>query len=160
MQDNVESQLEAQQRIKDAQEQTMQDARDAIDQIGSFAQQGLTNLGLQQKLSGTFDTPAAAQERAQYIQTNVVGGIDQKIQLLTQQRNQELASGDTKAAEALRLAIEQALGEKMQAQLDAQEEIAKNTEDAADALKEFGGSVGFEFQGQSFTDLLGAGVGT
>jgi len=159
MQQNVEDQLAAQEKIKQAQEDQMQAQRDALDQASQFTQLGLDRLGLQQKLSGTYDTPAARQARAQFIQENVVGGIDQKIALLTQQRQQELASGDTKRAEELRLAIEQALNDKLQAQLEAQQEIAANTEETANLLKEFNGSVGFEFGGQAFTDLLGAGVG-
>ena len=60
--------------------------------------------------------------------------------------------------------LTQAYAEKqneiLQAQLDAQEATAKNTEDTADAIKNLGGTLGFEFGGARLTDaLVQSGIG-
>jgi hypothetical protein len=122
---------------------------------------GLQQLELQQRLAGNFDDAGSRVQRADYIRGNVVTGLSGELdalrgQLATVQREDP---NNVPLARQIAEAIAGKQNEILQAQLSAQELIEENTKAAADALKEFTGSAAFEFQGQTFTDNLGVGLG-
>lgn len=127
------------------------------DRVG-LAQAGRQMLELQQRLAGTYDT--GGQARADYITQNVIPALQAEREGLRLQGIEAMRQNNADLARQLRQAWEEKGNDILQAQLDAQEETARNTADTADALKNLGGTLGFEFQGARLTDdLLASGVG-
>ncbi len=127
------------------------------DRVG-LAQAGRQTLELQQRLAGTYDT--GGQARADYITQNVIPALQAEREGLRLQGIEAMRQNNADLARQLRQAWEEKGNDILQAQLDAQEETARNTADTADALKNLGGTLGFEFQGARLTDdLLASGVG-
>jgi cell wall-associated NlpC family hydrolase len=140
---------------KQAAEAAAQAAVDSARHGETMANLGLDTLGLQQQIAGTYDTAAGQQARANYIRSviipqmqNVVGGLQGQLAVAQQQ-------GDATLADQIAEAIAQQQNGILQEQLDAMNVVADNTA----PLQDFTGSLGFEFNGQQFSDLLGAGVG-
>ena len=127
------------------------------DRVG-LAQTGRQTLELQQRLAGTYDT--GGQARADYITQNVIPALQAEREGLRLQGIEAMRQNNADLARQLRQAWEEKGNDILQAQLDAQEETARNTADTADALKNLGGTLSFEFQGSRLTDdLLASGVG-
>lgn len=127
------------------------------DRVG-LAQTGRQTLELQQRLAGTYDT--GGQARADYITQNVIPALQAEREGLRLQGIEAMRQNNADLARQLRQAWEEKGNDILQAQLDAQEETARNTADTADALKNLGGTLSFEFQGSRLTDdLLSSGVG-
>lgn len=145
---------DAAQLIKDAALKAAQDVVDTAAHRGTMADLGLQRLELQQRLAGTFDTGGA--QRADYITKTIMPSIQAEINALTAQQDEAKKQGDTTLARQIAEQIGGKQNELLQAQLDAQEQIAANTE----SLKDFDGSITFEYQGQRFDDdLSDIGVG-
>ena len=141
----IDDAAQAAQDAKDARDAQRQATIDAAAGAVSLAQGGLQGLGLRQQLAGTYDM--GGQARSDYITHNIVPAIQAEIETL--RRNGASATD-----------VQQAQNDLLQAQLDAQDAIKGNTADTADALKNLGGTLGFEFQGARLTDdLLASGVG-
>ncbi|MCK9251050.1 MAG: phage tail tape measure protein [Solirubrobacteraceae bacterium] len=119
--------------------------------VAQLQQQG---LALRQQLAGTYD--GGAVDRAAFIRATVIPAIQRQItadqaQVETERRTWGAESDQFRAAMLKLLQDQNALA---QAQLDEQEEIRKNT-----ASRSFGGSLGFEFGGGAYTDLILDGAG-
>lgn len=117
-------------------------------------------LQTQQRLAGNFDDVASQITRRDFILNQIIPKLQDELNALVQQQTAAQQEGDKNLAQQIAEAIVGKQNEILQAQLDAQEQTAQNTSDTADALKELSGSLAFSFGGQSFTDLLGTGVGT
>ena len=118
---------------------------------------GLQGLELRQRLAGTFETGGA--ERASFIRANIIPALQGELSALEHAlavaRAEEVQDARLIAQREEEVAAKQ--NEILQAQLDAQEqgnEIAKQMLDA------FRGTTGFEFAGQSWTDLLTFSAGS
>lgn len=138
---------DAAQALRDAATQAAQEAVDSASSQTNLAGAGLQRLELEQRLAGTYEAGGAA--RAQYITANVVPALQAELTALKEQERVAREQGD---AAALRQTIEAEAAksnEILQAQLDAQEQIADNTEP-----RRFGGTLGFGFGGETLTDTL------
>jgi TP901 family phage tail tape measure protein len=130
-----------------------QNAVDAAVHSTTIADLGLQRLELQQRLGGSFETGGVA--RAEFIRTQIIPALEAELQALRDQQRAAQQAGDATLARQIAEAIFGKENAILQAQLDAQEQIAANTE----ALREFQGALGFEFGGQRFTDLINLGTG-
>jgi len=116
-------------------------------------------IGLQQQLAGTFDSIGGAQGRADYIRAQVIPGIQAEIGALVAQQQVANRQGDQVLAQQIGEAIGQRQNDVLQRQLDAQDAIKQATQASAQAIAAMNGTLAFQYQGQSFTDLVGTGVG-
>jgi hypothetical protein len=133
--------------------------------VSTMGDLGLQHLELEQKLAGTFETGGA--ERAKFITGTIVPGIEAELEALRGEQAVAQAQNDQARLRELAELIAGKDNEKLAALLAAMEltatntgEAAENTEKTIDALKQFGGTIGFEQRGQAFSDhLLGFGIG-
>jgi hypothetical protein len=112
-----------------------------------MASTGLQRLELEQRLAGTYDAGGA--QRSGYITGTVVPALQSELDALKGQEETYRTQG---MGAELRQTIEAEASksnEILQAQLDAQEQIADNTDP-----KQFGGTLGFTFGGETLTDSL------
>jgi hypothetical protein len=169
--DLVRSTLEMIQQAQTDIMNTMADAADAIreaaqaalqasiaqaEHASSMASYGMQELELRQQLGGTYDTPGGALARADYINTTIVPALTAELGPLRDALNAALTPEERAAAEE---ALAQQQIEILQAQLAAQEATQAATEATAERLQSMGGTLGFEFGGQQFTDLITTGIG-
>lgn len=149
--------IEGTRELAAAQRQRIQEAAqravDAAANVTSLRQARLAGLELEQRLAGNPDAASARTARADFIKQQIVPALNEELAKLKEQ----MAHVDDKGAQEV--AIQQKQNEILQAQLDAQELTAANTEAMAEALANFSGTLGFEFGGQSFTDAITLGVG-
>ena len=141
--------LEADEAVRQAVTDDAQRIVDTYTSGSSRADEGLRRLELNQRLIGTSGSAGGAQGRADYIRQQIIPAIQAEIAALDLQRQVALGQSN---ADLFRQLTDQILGREndiLQRQLDAQEQIAENTE----ALKEFGGSNAFSYRDQLFTDL-------
>jgi TP901 family phage tail tape measure protein len=138
---------DAAQLLRDASVKAAQDTVDQAAHGTTLANTGLERLGLEQKLAGTYDSGGAA--RSAYITSNVVPALQNELGAL---KAQEQTYREQGMGAELAQTIE-AEGSKqneiLQASLDAQQEIADNTNP-----RQFGGTLGFSFGGETLTDAL------
>jgi hypothetical protein len=152
----LDAMAQAAQLLRQAAEQAAQSLVDAATHTETMANYGLQALQLREQLSGTFDTTAGGMERQAYINTQIIPALQQELAALQNQLAVAQQQNDAALATQTEESIAAKNNEILQASLDAQNQIAQNT---ADLLREFGGSTGFQFGGQDFTDLLSTGVG-
>lgn len=143
-------------QVEQQRQAVMAAAQEAIDtsafQTGAV-QARLQGLELSQQLAGTFDTGGA--QRADFIHQQIVPALQAELNSILGELSAAASTGD---AATYRQAILDALGKQneiSQANLDANEATAANTDD----LKDLAGSTTFEFGSQRFTDLVAVGTG-
>jgi hypothetical protein len=171
----VDSTLEAIQSVQTEIVGAMQAAREAIQaaahavtesaaHISTMADLGLSHLELEQKLAGTFESGGA--ERAKFIRESVVPGIERELEALRSEQALAQAQSDQARLRELAELIAGKDNERLTALLAAMEltaanteSTAENTEQTAAALKNFGGTIGFEQRGQNWSDFVGLGTG-
>lgn len=122
----------------------------------NMADLGLQHLELEQQLAGTFETHEAKVARANYINSQIIPTLQAEEAALNAKLAAAREAGDTELARQVAEEIAAVQNGILQAQLDAQELMAEELEDLNDALT---GTLGFSFRSQSFTDILGLGVG-
>ncbi|MCK9250997.1 MAG: phage tail tape measure protein [Solirubrobacteraceae bacterium] len=120
----------------------------------SMAQLEQQGFSLRQQLAGTAETGGAA--RAQFIRSTVIPAIQRAIDADRAAVDVERRTWgqDSEQHRQAQLRLAQRMNELLQAQLDEQEQIKSNT-----AQRSFGGSLGFEFAGGAYTDLILDGAG-
>jgi TP901 family phage tail tape measure protein len=138
---------DAAQLLRDASVKASQDVVDQAAHGSTMASTGLQRLELEQRLAGTYDAGGA--QRSGYITGTVVPALQSELDALKGQEETYRTQG---MGAELRQTIEAEASksnEILQAQLDAQEQIADNTDP-----KQFGGTLGFTFGGETLTDSL------
>lgn len=145
--------------INAAMSATAQHQVDLAQAAGRMTDLSEARIGLQQQLAGTFDSIGGAQGRADYIRAQVIPGIRAEIGALVEQQQVANRQGDQVLAQQIGEAIGQRQNDVLQRQLDAQDAIKQATQASAQAIAAMNGTLGFQYQGQSFTDLVGTGVG-
>jgi len=124
----------------------------------SLAQVGLQGIELTQRLAGSYDK--GGQQRADYILSTIVPDLQAEQAGIRAQGIEAMRQNNADLARQLTQAYAEKQNEILQAQLDAQEATAQNTEQTADALKNLGGTLGFDFGGARMTDaLIASGIG-
>lgn len=123
----------------------------------NMAESGLSSLELHQKLAGTYET--GGQQRADYINKQILPALNKELSALVNEKKTAEEQGDTKLAEQIAEAIAGQQNKILETQLQVQEETKSATQAMANAMTNAGGSLGFQFNQQSFTDLIGVGVG-
>jgi hypothetical protein len=139
-----------------------QEAVDAAQYHGDVHQAGYEALQLHQQLRGTTpDNLGDAQERASYITNTIIPDLQKQQAALFSQYQTDLSTtgADSDETRQAFLAFLAKGNEISQQQLDAQNQIKDATEQTAENTKDFGGSLGYEFGGAAFTDLIRAGSG-
>jgi hypothetical protein len=116
-------------------------------------------IGANGELGDYYDTPEAGAARAGFITGSIIPSLEKERRQIRKQIKVAKAAGKTSLVEDLKLALNETTNKILQAQLEAQEATAVNTEEAAETLAEFGGSLSFQFGGQQFTDYIGLGLG-
>jgi hypothetical protein len=147
--------------IRQAAEKTAQIAVDSSNFHESVDEAGYQGLQLRQQLAKTQDSYAAAQERADYINTTLIPDM-QAQQAALYANYQTLLAQEGPDADATRQALLDYLqkgNDISQEQLDAEQQTADATQKMADQMADYKGSLAFEFGGQTFSDLLTVGVG-
>jgi 3D (Asp-Asp-Asp) domain-containing protein len=147
--DIASAQADAADLMRAAAAKAAQDVVDAATHTRSMADMGLQRLDLEQQLIGTHDTTGGAQGRADFITQTIIPAIRGEIAALEQQQQAAQATGDQALATQIAEAIYGKQNDVLQEQLAAQQETAANTS----ALKDFGGSLAFSYQGQVQTDI-------
>jgi 3D (Asp-Asp-Asp) domain-containing protein len=147
--DIASAQADAADLMRAAAARAAQDVVDAAGHGRSMADMGLQRLDLEQQLIGTHDTTGAAQGRADFITQTIIPAIQGEIAALVAQQAVAQAAGDRALANQIAEAIYGKQNDVLSQQLAAQQETAANTS----ALKDFGGSLAFGYQGQIQTDL-------
>lgn len=132
---------------RQAAERAAQDAVDAAGSTTTLANSGLARLELEQKIAGTYDTGGVT--RGQFIQTNVIPALQAELAALAEQERVARANGTAAELRAVIEAEAAKQNEILQASLDAQEDIAANTEP-----RKFGGTLAFSYGGETLTDSL------
>lgn len=123
----------------------------------NMAESGLQSLELHQKLAGTYET--GGEQRSEYINKQILPALQKELTALVNEKKTAEEQGDTKLAEQIAEAIAGQQNKILEAQLQAQEETKSATQAMANAMTNAGGSLGFQFNQQEFTDLIGVGVG-
>lgn len=128
-----------------------QRSTDRAGAVSDMASVMFERLGLEQKLAGTYDS--ASQARRDFILSQMVPALNAEIEAMVSQLQVVMENGDEEAQRQQRNALEQKRNELLQLQLDAQEQIAENTDP-----RSIGGALAFQFGGENLTDqlLLGA----
>lgn len=135
--------------MREAAMRAVQDIVDVTSHQAGMAGRGLQRIELEQRLAGTFESAGAGQARAEFIRRQIIPAMDAEIIALERQRMEAEAQGNASLVRQLREQIFDKQNEILQANLDANEQTAANT----DALKEFGGSTAFSYREQVMTDL-------
>ncbi len=118
-------------------------------------------FGLDQKLAGTFDTPGGALARGNYIRDVVLPKIAEEQGAKRKEYDEAVRQGNHELARILFEALKGLDNDWKRGMLESNEQTAEATKQAADQLKEMGGSIGFEFGGAITTDRLAdLGLGT
>jgi TP901 family phage tail tape measure protein len=154
---------QAVQTLADGAEAIRQASMMAVQQVVDRAAHGTTmsNLALQrieleQRLAKTYESGGHA--RADYVRSQVIPALQSELVALEQKRaeseRQEAGQADKPLTRADMEAIAAKQNEILQAQLTAAEAIEANTNS-----KRTGGSLGFGFGGDVYTDVLLDGVG-
>lgn len=116
------------------------------------ARMGLERLELQQRIAGTFETGGTA--RADYIRQHIIPALERQLAAQEHQLQAAEQIGDRAGIRQAILDIGQTQIAILQATQEATEQTAENT---GEALRQVGGTLGFEARGQQFTDdLVGA----
>jgi len=123
----------------------------------NMAESGLQSLELHQKLAGTYET--GGEQRAEYINKQILPALQKELTALVNEKKTAEEQGDSKLAEQIAEAIAGQQNKILEAQLQVQEETKSATQAMANAMTNAGGSLGFQFNQQEFTDLIGVGVG-
>lgn len=151
------------QLARDAARKASQELVDAAAYYTGSVQTRQTRMELQQQLDelrggAKFDSYEARQARADNIRNTLLPALDAELAALRRQMDDE---ADKNSAEfrAAQSAHEAKQNEILEAQLRAEQEISRNTADAADALKQLGGSLTFSFNNQLFSDVINSGIG-
>lgn len=137
-------------------------AEHAVEQAAfahNMADMGLQHLELEQQLAGTGDTLKSKEARATYIRGQIIPTLQSEQGALESQLAAARELGGEEGEKlAMQIAEQIAAVQNgiLQAQLEAQELTAAAVQDLNDAIS---GSLGFEFNSQGFTDLMGLGVG-
>jgi TP901 family phage tail tape measure protein len=147
--------------VREAQDRARQAILDAaaakVDEAGSgttLASLAVQRLELEQRLAGTFE--GGGQARADAIRQQVIPALEAEQRALEAQRQAAVEQGDAVLARQIAEAIAGKQNEVLQAQLDALEQVAENTDTRAVG----GGSLAFTFGGETLTDaIIGAGNG-
>jgi hypothetical protein len=147
--DLANAQADAADLIREAAAKAAQDVVDAAGHGRTMADLGLQRLELEQQLIGTADSAGGRMGRADFIRQQILPAIQAEIQALMIQQQTAQALGDAELARQIAEAIYAKQNEVLQGQLDALNAVKENT----DPLKDFGGSIAFSHQGQTFTDL-------
>lgn len=147
--DLANAQADAADLLREAAAREAQDRVDAATHGRTMTDLGLQRLELEQQLIGTHDTAGGALGRADFIRQQILPAIQAEVDALLAQQQAAQAAGDSQLALQIGEAVYAKQNEVLQAQLDAQQQIADNT----DALKEFSGSLAFSYRDQPFTDL-------
>jgi hypothetical protein len=123
----------------------------------AVADTALTGIELDQRLNHTYDTDEGRRARSDYITGTVVPRLSTERTALWGEVQTALSAFGEGSSEydAAWLAWASKDNDIKQRLIDAAETTAENTE----ALKEFGGTLGFQTGGQNFTDLIGSGLG-
>jgi hypothetical protein len=122
----------------------------------AIADLGYQRLEVQQQLAHTYDTKAGGVARAQYITDKEIPILQQQLTTLEKEREKAVRAHNKRLAQEIADAIAYKQFEIESKQLEAQEQIAQNT---ANILQKIAAPLSFEFGGQTFTDLVGAGTG-
>lgn len=137
-------------------------AEHAVEQAAfahNMADLGLQHLELEQQIAGTNETVAGKEARATYIKSNIIPTLQAEESALQAQLAAARELGGEEGEKLATQIAEQIAGVQngiLEAQLEAQELTAAEVKDLNDAIT---GSLGFSFNSQQFTDLLGLGVG-
>lgn len=134
--------------VRDAAMRVYQDAVEEAQHQSTMADIGLRRLELEQRMIGTYDSAAGAEGRAEYIRSSIVPALKIEVAKLEDQRKDAVEKGDDKLAKSIAEQLGNKQNDILQAQLDATEQVAKNTE----PLAEMAGTLGYEYQGERFTD--------
>jgi TP901 family phage tail tape measure protein len=147
--DLATAQADAADMMREATARAAQDRVDAATHGRTMGDLALQRLELEQQLVGTHDSTGGAQGRADFIRRQILPAIQAEIDALVAQQLDAQSAGNSDLATQIAEAIYAKQNDVLQAQLDAQQQTASNT----DALKEFGGSAVFSYRDQMFTDL-------
>lgn len=134
--------------IRSAAEQAAQDTVDRATHGTTMASLGLQRLELEQRIAGTYDTGGTA--RADYIRRTLIPSLNAELEALRKQADTARAQGDPVLAEQVAESIAGKQNEILQANVDATEEVASNT----DPSRRFGGTLGYGYGGETITDAL------
>lgn len=155
---------QAAQYAKQAAELAAQQVVDMATHQETLAETGLTTLQLQQQLQGQQyiggqwvagdQTPVALQAQASYITNTVIPDVQATLLALQQQLQVAQDQGDTTLANQIAEAIADKQNTILQDQVTAMNDVAANTQQMVDQLKDFGGTTGFVYGDQLFTDNL------
>jgi 3D (Asp-Asp-Asp) domain-containing protein len=113
----------------------------------TLASTGLRRLEVEQRLAGTFESGAVA--RANFIRQTIVPALNTELAALREQAAELQRQGLAAELRAVLEGIAAKELEVLEAQLEAQEQTAENTEPRG-----FGGTLGFSFGGEGLTDSL------
>lgn len=156
--DLANAQANAAELIRQAADRQVDALAETADFQSSRASTGLETLTLQQQLAGTEGTAAGGIERASYIRSVILPALQAEAEAqrkVADERAREYGA-DSQEARAAQLKLDQDRNEILKAQLDAQNEVKKNTE----PLRDLAGSSTFDFRGERFVaGLLGVGNG-
>jgi polyhydroxyalkanoate synthesis regulator phasin len=154
--DLASAMVDAGELMRQAAQQAAQDLVDTAAHGTTMADLGRTKLELEQRIAGTYDTGAAGQQRADYINAQYIPRLQAELAALMEQQKAARETGDPKLAEQVAEAIAGKQNSILEATLAATQEVAANT----DELRETGGSLGFSSHGQVFGDrrAINAGI--
>lgn len=128
-------------------------AQQIVDQAGhrfTMADLGYQGLQLRERLAKTYDTAAGQAERQTYVTQQLIPQLQGQLAALQAQLAVAQQQGDQVLADQVAEAIAGKQNDILQAQLDATEQVATNT----DTLRQFGGQLAFGYQNQRFTDAM------
>lgn len=151
--------LQANLDIRDLTQQIAQLGVDNATHVENMANLGLEGLRLHQTLEGVYDTGAAGQARKEYIEREIIPAIQREIAALQVVQQAAKDSGDQRLADQIAESIAGKQNALIQEQVDAGKEVADNTKTMVDQLKDYKGSISFEYRGQQFSDLVGFNTG-
>ena len=118
----------------------------------------MRRLEIQQRITGTFDTPGGRAQRAALIQATIAP-MQAQIAAWQEDQRKLREGGLTPEERAMNESLAQLIADKTidieERQAEALELIRQNT----DQIEKNTGSLSFEFQGQRFTDMVGMGLG-
>ena len=141
------SMAEAAELIREAAEQAAQETVDRAGHGTSMAQLGEQKLELEQRLGGTYE--AGASQRADYITSTLIPALDSELLAMQTQLKVAGEQGNTKLAEQIAEQIAGKQNDILQAQLEAMEDVASNTNQ-----RKLGGVLGFSYGNENLNDAL------
>lgn len=118
---------------------------------------GRGTLEFNQRMQGIYDTPGGRQARADYITQTLIPDLnkiisDDQVKIETERTTRGADSQEYRDAVRQYLAD---IAKRQGLQIEVLDDISDNTE----PLKDYKGTLGFEYRGQQQTDILDAGVG-